>query len=231
MKNVPLFVLAGGKATRLKHLSVDRPKYLMPVSDHETFADYHLKWARQQNFDHVILSLGHLAQQVVDYCGDGSKWGLKISYLFDGDHPLGTGGATRESLKFDFDYLAVTYGDTILSLNAQDCIQKTIQAKALACMTVYENKVQGHTCNANFDGQKIIYDKASPLPNWNYIDYGFLVLSRKFIENFENRSPLDLADPLSQASKNGQLMGYLCNERFWEIGSPEALQEFQLNFK
>lgn len=239
--NIPLFILAGGRATRLKGLSESLPKYLMPVSDTETFADYHLRWAKKVGFSDIILSVGYLAEQVINYCGNGEKWGLNIKYVNDGNTPLGTGGATKSSLKYEYDYLALTYGDTLLNFDVQDCINKTIQSKALACMTVYKNEVPGHACNArlldthktNFSGHSdwIFYDKKNPHPEWQFIDYGFSVLKREFIQSFPNSIPLDLAEPFTDLAKNEKLLGYLCTDRFWEIGSPEALHEFQKKFK
>src|SRR4051812_21605901 len=92
VSQVPLLILAGGKATRLKHLSQNTPKYLMPVGD-RCFADIHLEWAAQQGFKDILLSLGHLSEQIQAHCGNGEKYGLTIKYLLDGDTPLGTGGA------------------------------------------------------------------------------------------------------------------------------------------
>ena len=90
--NVPLLILAGGKATRLQGLAKDTPKYLQPITANRCFADYHLEWARRQDFSKVILSVGHFGEKVEAYCGNGSKYGLEISYLYDGTTPLGTGG-------------------------------------------------------------------------------------------------------------------------------------------
>ena len=231
LKNIPLLILAGGKATRLRHLAANTAKYLMPISENKTFADLHLKWAKDQGFDRVILSLGYLAEQVQNYCGDGSNFGLKISYISDGDKPAGTGGAVRLALKENFNILAVTYGDTILSLNAKNLTKSFSRAKnSEALMTIYENKVPGHVCNCDFDGQYVKYDKSSPMPEWRYIDYGFMLLKRTLLENFSTQLPLDLANPLSDFSYKRKVIGSLISERFWEIGSPEALTEFKKHF-
>lgn len=226
--NTPLLILAGGRATRLKHLSEKLPKYLMPIDDNKVFADAHLDWAYKQGFRKVILSIGYLGSMVKEYCGDGSKWQLDIDYIDDGDEPLGTGGAVKKSLTHLYSDLAITYGDTLLSFNVADCLSQYTSSKALGIMTYYQNEVEGHICNVNpIKNNLIIYNKIKPEKNWQHIDYGFSILSRTLIESFSSKLPLDLAEPLMSTSQDGQLAGYECKERFWEIGSVESLMEFR----
>jgi NDP-sugar pyrophosphorylase family protein len=228
---IPLLILAGGRATRLKHLSENLPKYLMPIGENKVFADAHLEWAHKKGFKRIILSIGYLGSMVKDYCGDGSKWQLEINYVDDGAQPLGTGGAVKKSLAFAYTDLAITYGDTILSFDVVKCINQyrtTSTSGALGIMTYYQNEVEGHVCNVTpTENGFIYYNKIQPGKDWLYIDYGFSVLSRSLIESFADKVPLDLAEPLMQTSQMGQLAGYECKERFWEIGSVESLAEFR----
>jgi len=232
---IPLFILAGGRATRLGSLSESLPKYLMPVKsagakqpEEVAFADIHLKWAYQQGFRNIILSVGYLAPQIIDYCESGERWGLNIQYVEDGDVPLGTGGAVSKSLQFEYEYLAVTYGDTLLNFPVRACLDRALQNKVEACMTIYRNEVPGHVCNVDLRGDWIYYNKKNPDHGWQYIDYGFSIMSRSFVESFSAERPLDLAEPLCALSEQGRLQGFLCKNRFWEIGSPQALEEFRL---
>ncbi len=226
----PILVLAGGRATRLKNLSADLPKYLMPVDENRNFADVHLNWLKSLGFKEVILSIGYLGEKIKEYCGDGAKWKLDIKYLNDGPSLIGTGGAVRKSLEFQFDELAVTYGDTLLNFDFKDFLEKLRSSAGEGAMTIYKSSLNGHTCNVNWESPYVTYDKANPSPDWKYIDYGFMVLKRSLIERFPQEIPLDLAVPLSSASHQKQILGYPVKERFWEIGSPEALAEFQAKF-
>ncbi len=243
IQNVPLLILAGGKATRLKDLSANTPKYLMPITDSksldkqkvQTFADFHLKWAYEQGFRRIFLSVGYLAKAIKDYCKDGSKWSLNISYLDDGSSPQGTGGAVALSLSQDFDYLAVTYGDTMLTLNAGELfdhllISQKMNQNIRGLMTIYPLDIEGHTANASNDNGLARYSKKEPKSDWKYIDYGFLFLQRNLIEDFSSSRPLDLAEPLADFCSKNKILAHICKERFWEIGSLESLQEFQNRF-
>ena len=229
----PLLILAGGKATRLKSLAQDTPKYLQPIEaggEGRCFADFHLGWAKHEGFSRVILSVGHLGEKIETYCGNGSRYGLEISYLFDGATPLGTGGAVQAALKFPFTSLAITYGDTMLRFPVQKFLEGFAQSDCAGAMTVFRNTVEGHQANATLQGDRVIYDKLKPEPSWQYIDYGFLALRRSAIEEFTEKAPFDLALPLTRLSRSGLVYGYAVEHRFWEIGSPEALEEFRRGF-
>ena len=224
---VPLLILAGGRATRLGVLSQDLPKYLMPVGSQQIFADQHLTWVRDQGFKEVFLSIGYLGPMIRDYCGSGERWNLQIKYIEDGPHPLGTGGAVRASLTHSYENLCITYGDTLLSFDVANFIANFLKSSYQASVCIYENKVPGHICNVNWRPPLLTYDKAHPNSSWKYIDYGFLIMRRTFIESFPTKAPLDLALPLSESSYQDQISAFLATERFWEIGDPEALEEFK----
>ncbi len=228
LADIPLFVLAGGKATRLKEFSADTPKYLIQISAQKTFADIHLQWARDQGFQKVILSVGHFSEQIKKYCGDGSKWNLQISYCDDGATLQGTGGAVHQSLEFKYTYLAITYGDTLLRLNAAEIFANLKASSAVeGIMTFYKLDIPGHTANAEIVNGFAHYDKQNPNAEWNLIDYGFMILKRNLVEQFPLIRPLDLAQPLGKISMQNKILGAISQERFWEIGSPESLLEFK----
>ena len=101
----------------------------------------------------------------------------------------------------------------------------------MGAMTVFENRLPGHVCNIDVQAPWVTYDKINPKASWKYIDYGFMVLKRSLIESFSPQRPLDLAQPLSEASFEKKIVGFQVQERFWEIGSPEALSQFQAKLK
>jgi len=97
-------------------------------------------------------------------------------------------------------------------------------------MTVLADPNEAHIRNAELRGDKVTYSKSAPKQTWRHIDYGFLVLSRAFIEEIPETLPLDLSEPLERASAAGRCDGYLATEHFWEINTPEALAAFRGRF-
>src|SRR5438132_2934010 len=72
-------ILAGGRGTRLKPLTDSRPKPMVEIQG-KPFLQYQIEQLREQGFQKILLLLGYLPEVVQDYCGDGSRWGIKIEY-------------------------------------------------------------------------------------------------------------------------------------------------------
>jgi len=79
----PVVIIAGGLATRLRPLTETIPKSLVDING-EPFIAHQLRQLRANDVKSVVMCLGYLGEQVVDFVGDGSRFGLEVSYVFDG---------------------------------------------------------------------------------------------------------------------------------------------------
>jgi len=92
-------------------------------------------------------------------------------------------------------------------------------------MTVLRNRGRWDRSNARFeDGRVVAYDKANPGPDMEWIDYGLGAFRARAFE-IADAGTVDLADVYAQLSRRELLAGYAATERFYEIGTPEALRE------
>src|SRR2546423_15435581 len=117
---LPVAILSGGLATRLRPLTDSTPKALLDVAG-KPFAIRQLELLREHGFEEIVFCLGYLGEQIAAKLGDGKSWGVSLKYVFDGDRPLGTGGALRKAMPFLGDAFGVLYGDSYL-----DCDSKRI---------------------------------------------------------------------------------------------------------
>jgi NDP-sugar pyrophosphorylase family protein len=92
---LPVAILAGGLATRLRPLTTKVPKVLIEVAG-EPFANHQLRLLARNRIRRVVYCLGYLGEQVVETVGDGSRFGLEVSYVFDGEHLMGLAGLSLE---------------------------------------------------------------------------------------------------------------------------------------
>ncbi|HZY86253.1 MAG TPA: sugar phosphate nucleotidyltransferase, partial [Gemmataceae bacterium] len=76
-------ILAGGLGTRMRPHTEKAPKTLLPVGD-VPFAHFQLNWLARHGVTEVVYCIGHLGEQVRDFVGDGSRWGLVADYVEDG---------------------------------------------------------------------------------------------------------------------------------------------------
>jgi len=104
-------ILAGGLGTRLRPLTENTPKPLLPIKG-IPIIEHAIKNFARHNITDIILSIGYKAELIQEYFKDGSKWGVQISYAIENE-PLGTGGAIREAAKNINDTFVVINGDNL----------------------------------------------------------------------------------------------------------------------
>lgn len=112
-----LVIVAGGKGTRLTSLSVDLPKVLVPVGG-KPVLQHQLELAAASGIEQVTIFAGHLAEKIVSFVGDGSRFGLKVQVLVE-ETPLGNAGALLQYLNSLSDQFFVLYGDVMLAVDLQ----------------------------------------------------------------------------------------------------------------
>src|ERR1700689_3794983 len=113
---MPVAILAGGLATRLKPITEKVPKLLVEVAG-EPFFNHQIRLLRQSGLTRLVPCVGYLGERVVELYGDGSKWGVEIAYSFDGPRLLGTGGALIRALPKLGGAFYVLYGDSYLPID------------------------------------------------------------------------------------------------------------------
>ena len=223
--SLPVVILAGGLATRLRPLTEKIPKALAEVAG-RPFLEHQIELLKSNSIAEVILCVGYLGEMIKERYGGGETLGVKIRYSFDGPKLLGTGGAIKKALAFLPDAFFVLYGDSYLPVDYQAVAAAFQEADQPALMTVYANSDAWDTSNVWFDNAKIrLYSKREKLPEMRYIDYGLMICTRQIFDDSANDVPFDLADTLEDLSRTGQLAGYEVKQRFYEIGSPAGLAE------
>ncbi|WP_202796001.1 nucleotidyltransferase family protein [Opitutus terrae] len=222
---LPVAILAGGLATRLRPLTERVPKLLLEVAG-EPFFSHQIRLLRAAGLRRLILCLGHLGELIVERYGDGRNWDVEIEYVFDGPKLLGTGGALIQALPKLGHVFYVLYGDSYLPIDYQAVGRAFLASSQLGLMTVFENRERYDSSNVWFENGKIrSYDKHEKLPQMQHIDYGLGMFRTAAFASFPAQEAVDLAAVQKSLVTRGELMGYEVFQRFYEIGSPAGLAE------
>ena len=222
---LPVAILAGGLATRLRPVTETVPKALVEVKG-EPFLAHQLRLLRRHGIERVVLCVGYLGEKIQEFAGDGRAFGLHVEYAFDGRNCSARrarcGGrcrcwATRSSCSTAIPICPAT--------TAPRWRRSAIPAK-LGLMTVYRNEGHWDTSNVEFAGGRILaYDKANRTPAMRYIDYGLGVFQRAAFEDVPADRPSDLAVVYQGLLRRGELAAWESPERFYEIGSLEGIDD------
>ncbi len=225
--DIPVAILAGGLATRLRPLTDKIPKVLVTVAG-KPFLAHQLQLLQRQGIQRAVLCVGHLGKMVVDEFGDGHAWDIRLDYSFDGPTLLGTGGAIRRALPQLGDQFFVLYGDSYLTTPFHPVAECFVRSGKSGLMTVYRNDGKFDTSNIVFqDGRIRVYDKKNRQPDMQYIDYGLSLFRASVFQERPADTAFDLAEVMAQLVARGEMAGFEVRDRFYEIGSVTGLAELE----
>jgi NDP-sugar pyrophosphorylase family protein len=251
ISDIPVALLAGGLASRLGPISRETPKALVEVNG-RPFIDHQFALLHRHGIRRIVLCVGHLGEQIRQHAGDGRSRGLEIRYSDDGSALAGTGGAVRRALPLLGDLFWVMYGDSYMDIDYRGILRhftaspvrrllpaaycpppsalrspnSAACADALGLMTVIRNDNRWDRSNAIFEnGRLTCYDKRNRSEGMRYIDYGVQLLRREALANVPAQDRCDLADLYRGMVAQGRMAGYEVFNRFYEIGTPGALEE------
>ena len=115
-------ILAGGKGTRLHPLTTNARKPLVPLFDRPVM-EYCIKLLARHGITDIIVAVSHLAQEIMHYFGDGSRFGVKIRYSVEME-PLGTAGAVKQVQSMINDTFVVVAGDIVTDFDLTAALQR-----------------------------------------------------------------------------------------------------------
>jgi NDP-sugar pyrophosphorylase family protein len=222
---VPMAILAGGLATRLRPLTETIPKSLVDVNG-EPFVAHQLRLLKSAGLTRVVICAGYLGEMIQQYVGDGAHFGVEVQYSFDGPHLLGTAGSLRKARRLLGDCFQVMYGDSYLACDYLAVQAAFVRAGRKALMTVYRNEGQYDSSNVEYvAGEIAAYDKKHRTQRMNHIDYGLGVFYASALDGVPEDQTSSLADLYADLLSQGQLAAYEVASRFYEIGSIAGLEE------
>lgn len=229
MKLPPVAIIAGGLATRMYPLTLKIPKSMIEVAG-KPFIHHQLLLLKRNSVSEVILCIGNLGSTIRDYVRDGSSWGLKVSYSYDGDVQLGTGGALKRALPKLPSVFFIMYGDSYLDVEFEQVWKEFLVCNKPALMTVYHNRNKFDKSNVVLkDGRILEYGKEQS-SEMEYIDYGLSVMYKRVLEEWTDKLAFDLGEVYRKLVISYEIGAFESKRRFYEIGSPSGLEELERYF-
>jgi NDP-sugar pyrophosphorylase family protein len=224
MADWPVAILAGGLATRLRPVTEQLPKALVPVAG-EPFLAHQLRLLRRAGLRKVVLCVGYRGEMIQETFGDGAMHEMDLRYSFDGPQLLGTGGAIKRALPLLGDKFLVLYGDSYLPIDYAAPASAFAASDKLGLMTVFRNEGRWDITNVYYEKGAIVgYDKKQPTPEMKHIDYGLGLFRAAAFSSWSDKQ-FDLSDVYRELILRQQLLGFEVTQRFYEIGSPAGLAE------
>jgi NDP-sugar pyrophosphorylase family protein len=220
-------ILAGGKGTRLRPLTLKTPKPMVPVCG-KPFLGYLLELLRDSGIKDVLLLVGYMAKTIEQYFQTGSGLGLRIDYSYEAE-PLGTAGALKNAEDRLQGAFLLLNGDTFWPFPYMALAEHFRRTEKPGVMVAYSN-AEGIAPNNVLLGQQglvAVYDKRDPL-GMTHLDAGVLVLDRKVLGLIPRGRFCSLeAEVFHELIKRQWLAAFETGQRFYDIGSFRGLSLFE----
>jgi mannose-1-phosphate guanylyltransferase / phosphomannomutase len=216
-------VMAGGEGSRLRPLTVSRPKPMVPIVGRPVM-EHILNLLKQHGITDVVVTVQYMASAIEDYFGDGSQFGMHIAYSRE-EVPLGTAGSVKNAEYLLREPFLVISGDALTDYNLSDIIKFHKAKKSLATLTL------AHVSNPLEYGV-IITDDSGHIrqflekPSWSEvfsdtINTGIYVLDPKIFSDIPAEKPFDFSQDLfpQMLEKGDPIHGYIAEGYWCDIGN------------
>lgn len=221
-------IMAGGKGTRISELFPDIPKPLIPISG-KPVLQLEIESLRDQGFKEFILTVGYKAKKIIDYFGDGKRFGVSIEYFIE-DTPLGNAGALfkiKDKIKDDF---LLLNGDAMFDVDFNRFVDYHKKHGGLVTLFTHPN-------SHPYDSGLIISNENNEVEQWltkedmrpiyykNRVNAGLHVISPQLLEVNIESSKIDLdRQLLKPLSGTGNMFCYDSPEYVKDMGTPERFK-------
>ncbi|TYR82410.1 NDP-sugar synthase [Priestia megaterium] len=188
-------ILAGGKGTRLQPLTNHTPKPMLPLYD-KPVMEYSIELLKKYGIKEIGITLQYLYEQIIEYFGDGSKWGVSFTYFIE-ETPLGTAGGIKKAESFIEEECLIISGDALTDINLADVIafhkeknsEMTIVTKVADDVTDYGVV----SVNEQYEVKSFIEKPNADKVNSNLINTGIYLINKSVLTHVGTEGPTDFS--------------------------------------
>ncbi|HVC56963.1 MAG TPA: HAD-IIIA family hydrolase [Stellaceae bacterium] len=216
-------ILAGGRGTRMRPLTDDRPKPMVPVLG-RPFLEYQIEQLRDQGFERVVLLLGYLPEIVQDYFGDGHRWGVRIAYSVTAPDQLTSSRVAGARHLLDPCFLLL-YCDNYWPLQMERLWARFCEARSPGLITVYSN-TDGYSRGSVALDQSAhvrVFDRLRSTPGLREVEISYAILTDLALALLPEEDTLFEEAIYTPLARQGRLTAYVSDHRYYSIGALDRL--------
>ncbi len=216
-------VMAGGAGSRLRPLTINCPKPMVPIVNKPVIGHI-LDLLKRHGITDVVITLQYMAEDIQDYLGDGHQIGMNIQYSIE-ETPLGTAGSVKQAQAFLDETFIVISGDAITDIDLNAVIEYHRMKHSVATLTLYRvpNPLEYGVIIINEDGR---VQQFLEKPSWGEIisdtvNTGIYVLEPEIMNLFEPGVPFDFSKDLFPIllERGEPMFGYVASGYWCDIGN------------
>ena len=225
-------LMAGGEGTRLRPLTYDLPKPMVPILN-RPIAEHILNLLRRHGITEVVATLFYLPDVMRDYFRDGSDFGVQLTYAVEPDHPLGTAGCVKNIAELLPSTFLVISGDSMtdFDLSAAIAFHREMRSKATIVLTRVTNPMEFGVVITDERGKilKFLEKPSSSEIFSDTINTGIYILEPEILDGLTEGEAADFSSDLfpQLLAQNVPMYGYVASGYWRDIGSLDAYRSAQ----
>jgi NDP-sugar pyrophosphorylase family protein len=222
-------IIAGGEGERLRPLTSDRPKPMIPVAD-RPILEYQIRWLAGQGVSDVILLCGYKAEVIQEHFGDGSRFGLRVHYSLERE-PLGRGGALKLGARLlppDEELTLALNGDILTDQPLPPLLRYHRRKGATATVMLTRLRSPYGITRRDRAGRIVAFEEKPLLPHW--INAGVYVLAPDFFRRLPDRGDHETTT-FPELAAEGKLFGYRSRSYWRTIDTFKDLTEAETELR
>ncbi len=222
--------MAAGLGTRLRPLTNDMPKAMIPIAEGKPLLEHTISFLRNQGVDRFIINLHYLPKKIVDYFGDGGKFGVNITYSDESDCLLETAGAFKKAEDLLDDDFIVNYGDMLHFVDFSPAINLHLKNKAMLTMILKKSisPQSADMAEINLENNKVMNwifrpHNITDCGDRYFSNSGLYVVSKKILDYIPAGKPVRLETEVLPLliKNNAGFYGITVSDPVVDIGTPE----------
>lgn len=221
--------MAGGKGTRLSSITNDEIPKSMVCLKGKPILEYQIECLKKNGITDIFIVIGHLGEKIKNYFGDGSKWGVFISY-FEETVPLGTAGALYYFKNDIKDTCLFLLGDLICDIYVDRFLEYHYSKKAMVSLLIHPNSHPFDSDIIKLDSEQKVIDilKKNTVRTeiyGNLVNAGIYIIDKKICEQVKEPVKMDFESDIifPLIKESGKIYGYISTEYVKDVGTPDRL--------
>lgn len=217
-------ILAGGKGTRLFPYTTLLPKPLVPIGD-RPILEIVLVWLREAGIRDIILSVGHLAELIQAFFGNGEKWGVRLTYVIE-DEPLGTIGPLTLLDGLDENFFVLN-GDVLTDLDLGALYAAHAASGATLTVATRRREVHVDFGVLRYEPQTLRIESFVEKPIIPYdVSMGVYLLRKRCLDHVPRGVPFGFDQLVLTLLERGEAVRSFPHSGRWlDVGRPADLEE------
>lgn len=213
-------IMAGGEGLRLRPLTETTPKPMLPVGG-KPIVQHTIEALRSEGFANFVVAINYLGEQIESHFGDGSNFGVDISYVRE-SQPLGTGGALSLVAGEFLSPILVVNGDVMLSARISEMLDFHNQSGGELTVGVKLLETQFPYGVIDVDGTRILEIKEKPVYR-HFVNAGVYVLNPGLLDKVPHDEKFDMTDLLAKVIETSNATAFPLHESWIDLGRHEDL--------